>query len=232
MTIANYLDQLLFAILPYIAMVVFLLGTIHRYRVQKFTYSSLSSQLLENQHHFWALVPFHYGIIAVITGHIVAFLIPREILLWNSMPLRLYILEVTALIFALCAVIGLIAIIARRMTDPRVRVVTSTVDWILYAMLLLSVSTGILTAVFYRWGSAWFAASAAPYLWSLLKLRPDIAVISAMPWLIKIHIINAWLVIAFFPFSRLVHILVVPNHYLWRKRQVVRWYRRPEMVQE
>jgi nitrate reductase gamma subunit len=99
-------------------------------------------------------------------------------------------------------------------------------------MLLLSVATGILTAVFYRWGSAWFAASAAPYLWSLLKLRPDIAVISAMPWLIKIHIINAWLVIGFFPFSRLVHILVVPNHYLWRKRQVVRWYRRPEMVQE
>jgi nitrate reductase gamma subunit len=44
-----------------------------------------------------------------------------------------------------------------------------------------------------------------------------------------VHIVNAWLVIAFFPFTRLVHILVVPNHYLWRKRQVVRWYRRPEL---
>ena len=33
-----------------------------------------------------------------------------------------------------------------------------------------------------------------------------------------------------FPFTRLVHILVVPNQYLFRKRQVVRWYRRPEPV--
>jgi len=30
--------------------------------------------------------------------------------------------------------------------------------------------------------------------------------------------------IGFFPFTRLVHILVVPNPYLWRRTQVVRWY--------
>lgn len=231
MTWTNYLDQLLFAILPYVAMMIFFVGTIYRYRSQTFSYSSLSSQLLENQHHFWGLVPFHYGIIAVITGHIVAFAIPRQVLLWNSKPLRLYILEVSALIFGLCALIGLIAIVVRRVTDARVRMVTSKADWFLYFMLLLSVATGVYTAIFYRWGSAWFAASASPYLWSLIKLRPEIAVIAAMPWPIKIHIVNAWLVIAFFPFTRLVHILVVPNHYLFRKRQVVRWYRRP-VVQE
>jgi len=27
-----------------------------------------------------------------------------------------------------------------------------------------------------------------------------------------------------FPFTRLVHLLVVPNPYLWRKPQMVRWY--------
>ncbi|MFQ6610595.1 MAG: respiratory nitrate reductase subunit gamma [Fidelibacterota bacterium] len=26
-----------------------------------------------------------------------------------------------------------------------------------------------------------------------------------------------------FPFSRLVHVLVVPNPYLWRRPQLVRW---------
>ena len=36
----------------------------------------------------------------------------------------------------------------------------------------------------------------------------------------------SFLLILFFPFTRLVHILVVPNPYLWRKPQVVRWYRR------
>lgn len=228
--LAAYFDQLSFAILPYVAMILFFVGTIHRYRRETFTYSSLSSQLLENKHHFWAVVPFHYGIITVLAGHIVAFLVPREILLWNSRPLRLYILEVTALIFGISALVGLLAIVARRLTDGRVRVVTSRADWILYALLVLQVLTGVYVAVFHRWGSSWFAASAAPYVWSLLKLNPDIAVVKAMPWAVKLHIINAWLVIGFFPFTRLVHILVVPNHYLWRKRQVVRWYRRPADV--
>ena len=227
-SLANYLDLVSFAILPYVAMMLFLTGTIHRYRNETFTYSSLSSQLLENKQHFWAVVPFHYGIIAVLTGHVVAFLIPRQVLLFNSRPLRLYILEISALVFGLTTLVALFALIARRFTDPRVRVVTSKADWVLYAMLVSQVFGGVYVAVFYRWGSAWFAASAAPYLWSLVKLNPNIAVIAAMPLAVKLHIVNAWLVIAFFPFTRLVHILVVPNQYLFRKRQVVRWYRRPE----
>lgn len=227
-TAANYLDTLFFGVLPYVAMVLFLVGTIHRYRTRTFTYSSLSSQLLENNHHFWAVVPFHYGIITVLTGHAVAFLLPRELLLFNSTPLRLYVLEVSALVFGLTTLIALVALVARRITDPRVRVVTSTADWILYGMLIVQVFSGVYVAIFLRWGSAWFAASAAPYLWSLLALRPDIAVVSMLPLMAKLHITSAWFVIAFFPFTRLVHILVVPNQYLFRKRQVVRWYRRPE----
>jgi nitrate reductase gamma subunit len=226
-SVAHYFDTLFFGVLPYVAMVMFIVGTIYRYRSQAFTYSSLSSQLLENKQHFWALVPFHYGIIAVLVGHIIAFLVPRSILLWNSQPLRLYILEVSALVFGLTTLVSLFAIVARRLTDRRVRVVTSKADWILYAMLLLQVFSGVYVAVFHRWGSSWFAASAAPYFWSLLKLSPDINVISAMPWTVKLHIVNAFVVIAFFPFTRLVHILVVPNQYLFRRRQVVRWYRRP-----
>ena len=229
-SVAHYLDTLFFATLPYVALVLFLVGTIYRYRSDAFTYSSLSSQLLENKQHFWALVPFHYGIIAVLTGHFVAFLIPRSILAWNSRPLRLYVLEVSALIFGLTTLVSLFAIIARRATDSRVRVVTSKADWILYAMLVVQVFTGVYVAVFNRWGSSWFSASAAPYFWSLLKLNPDISVIAAMPWMVKIHIVNAFVVIAFFPFTRLVHILVVPNQYLFRRRQVVRWYRRPRLV--
>jgi len=45
--------------------------------------------------------------------------------------------------------------------------------------------------------------------------------------MVKLHIVSAFLLIGFFPFTRLVHILVVPNPYLWRRTQVVRWYRAP-----
>jgi nitrate reductase gamma subunit len=223
----HYWDKILFEILPYVALFTLLLVTIQRYRAQKFTYSSLSSQFLENEQHFWGLVPFHYGILGIVAGHVVAFLIPREVLAWNSRPLRLYVLEITALVFGLLTLIGLSACVLRRMNNARLGMVTSVSDWVLYALLLVQVCTGLYVAVYYRWGSSWFATSAAPYLWSLILLNPDSSYIAALPHLVKLHIVNAYVLIGFFPFTRLVHILVIPNPYLWRKPQVVRWHRKP-----
>ncbi len=223
-----YLDPLLFAALPYAVFLNFFIFTIHRYRSETFTYSSLSSQFLENRQHFWGLAPFHFGIIVVLTGHVIAFLIPRQILLWNSRPLRLYILEVSALIAGLLTLIGYLGAAVRRLTDTKVRYVTSVLDWILTALLFTQIASGVYVAVFHPWGSSWFAASLSPYLWSLLKFSPDVSYLATMPLAIRLHLINFFLLIGIFPFTRLVHILVIPNPYLWRKPQVVRWYRRPK----
>ncbi|MCC7490911.1 MAG: respiratory nitrate reductase subunit gamma [Fimbriimonadaceae bacterium] len=222
---AQYLDTLLFAALPYTVLVIFFLKTIERYREQAFSYSSLSSQLLENQHHFWAVVPFHFGILLVLTGHVIGFLLPRPVLWWNSSLPRLYLLETVALVCGLLTLVGLVAVVLRRAGNSRVRVVTSRADWVLYALLLVQVFTGVSVALFKPWGSSWFAAAMAPYLWSIVKLNPAIGLVSGLPWLVKLHLVNMWLVLGVFPFTRLVHILVIPNQYLWRKPQVVRWYR-------
>ena len=229
LSLVGYLDGVLFGALPYVAMFTFFLVTIQRYRGQAFTYSSLSSQFLENRQHFWGLVPFHYGIIVVLTGHLVAFLIPREILAWNSHPLRLYVLEISSLAFGILTLIGLTAAIVRRLTVPEVRVVTNRRDAVLFALLAVQVVSGLGTAVLYPWGSSWYAATATPYLWSLFRMAPDITAVAVMPWLVKIHFVNAFVLLAYAPFSRLVHVLVAPLPYLWRKPQVVRWYRGPEV---
>jgi nitrate reductase gamma subunit len=215
----------LFAVLPYLATAIFLLVTIQRYRTQKFSYSSLSSQLLENRQHFWGTVPFHYGLIVVLLGHVVAFLIPRTVLAWNGVPWRLFVLEGSALAFALLTAFGLVNVIVRRLGDAKTRRVTSPSDWIVYALLAVQVATGILVAYLYGWGSSWFAASMSPWLWSIVKLSPDPSYLTTLPFLVKLHIVNAWLLIGFFPFTRLVHVLVVPNMYLWRKPQLVIWNR-------
>lgn len=217
-------QQFLFVALPYVCLFTFFLMTIHRYRAQSFSYSSLSSQFLENKQHFWAAVPFHYGILAVTAGHLIAFLIPRSVLAWNSHPLRLYLLEISALACGLLTLIGLIGLVLRRATIVRIRKVTSVNDWILFTMLLVQIASGVLIALFYPWGSSWFATNLSPYLWSIFTFRPDVSYISAMPHLVQLHIVLAFLTIGFFPFTRLVHLLVVPNPYLWRKMQVVRWY--------
>lgn len=218
------LDAFLFIGLPYVCLFTFFLMTIYRYRAQSFSYSSLSSQFLENENHFWAVVPFHYGILAVTAGHLIAFLVPRSILVWNSHPLRLYILEISALIFGLLTLVGLVGILVRRATISKIRRVTTATDWILFAMLLAQTVSGVAMALFFPWGSSWFATNLSPYLWSIFTLQPDINYVVSMPHLVKFHIVLAFLTIGFFPFTRLVHVLVIPNPYLWRKPQVVRWY--------
>jgi nitrate reductase gamma subunit len=223
-------NQLFFVVCPYVAMLIFFLGTIMRYRKAPYTYSSLSSQFLENQRHFWGLVPFHYGIVAVLIGHIVAFLMPRQILDWDSRPLRLYILEISALIFGLLTVVGLIGAVIRRLTVSKVRVVTNAFDWVVLALLLVQTLSGVYVAVFHPWGSAWFAAAVSPYLWSLVRFNPDLGYMAMMPLGVKLHIVLAYAIIGIAPFTRLVHILVAPNPYLWRRPQVVRWYRAPKEV--
>ena len=218
------LDSLLFVAMPYMAFGLFFVGTIMRYRRRPYSYSSLSSQFLENKRHFWAEVPFHYGILFVLGGHVVAFLLPGTILSWNSSPLRLCLLEVTGLAFAALALVGLVNIVSRRLSDSRSRVTTTPTDWVLYALLFVQISTGVYVAVSHPWGSSWFSVLLSPYLWSLATFSPDAAPIAALPFVVKAHIVGLWLILAFFPFTRLVHVLVVPNPYLWRRPQVVRWH--------
>ena len=218
----QYLDVVLFAALPYVALVVFFVKGFERYRENAFTYSSLSTQLLENQHHFWALVPFHYGMLTVLTGHLVAFCIPSSVLWWNRVPARLYILEVTALVFGLLTLLGLLGIVTRRQTNAKVRRVTTRADWLVYTLLLVQVITGVAVAIWRPWGSSWFAAAATPYLRLILWLNPQVGFATAMPLLVKIHLVNMWLLLLIFPYTRLAHILVIPLQYLWRRMQIGR----------
>ena len=226
----HYLDLVLFAVMPYVAILTFLMVTIQRYRSQAYTYSSLSSQFLENRRHFWGMVPFHYGILVVLAGHLIGFLIPRQVLAWNSHPLRLYILEGSAFIFAILAIVGLANLILRRGLDSKIRQVTTKADVMVMVILVIQLLTGIGVAFFHRWGSTWYATSLVPYLWSVVALNPDLSTISVMPLLVKVHVFSAYVMIFLFPFTRLVHVLVLPNPYLWRRTQVVRWNYNPRRI--
>ncbi len=218
------IDTILLIVLPYLALFVFIGGTIYRHQTNPFSVSSYSSEFLEGRKLFWGTIPFHWGLLFLFFGHLIAFLFPDGVLAWNSHPWRLLILEISAFAFGICVLFGLINLIRRRLTQPRIRVVTSNMDIVIYVVLLAQVILGLWTAYGYRWGSSWFAAVLTPYLWSIFKFSPDISAVSAMPWVIKLHIVGAYLLILLFPFSRLMHVLVVPIKYLWRPYQKVVWY--------
>lgn len=220
----DLLNKFLFIALPYVALTVFLIGTIYRYRGTKFKFSSLSSEFLEGRKLFWGSVPFHYGIIFLFFGHLIGFLFPKTVLAWNSVPVRLLILETSAFIFGISAFVGMLNLIRRRRTNPRIMAVTSKMDLLIELIILIQIFLGLWIAYGYRWGSSWFAAVMTPYLFSIFKLNPQIDAVAAMPLVIKLHVAFAFTIVLLIPFSRLVHLLVPPLSYLWRPYQKVIWY--------
>ena len=220
----NVVNNFLFIGLPYAAIAVFLAGAIYRYRATGFKYSSLSSQFLEGRGIYIFAVLFHWGILIVFLGHLIAFLLPDAILTWHSSAVRLISAEIVIFTFGLGLLIGLAGLFIRRITHPRLRVVTSRMDIVIELLLLAQIVLGLWIALGYRWGYYWFASDLSPYLWSIVKLNPQIEAVNAMPLVIKAHIVGAFVILGMIPFTRLVHFLVAPFHYIWRPYQRVVWY--------
>lgn len=218
------INNLLFIVLPYTALAVFLVGSIYRYKNRGFSVSSISSQFLEGRKLFFGSQPFHWGLFFLFFGHLVAFLFPRSVVIWNGEPVRLLILEVTSFAFGLSAFIGLILLISRRLTTRRVQMVTSKMDVVVFLILLTQIISGLLVAYHSRWGSSWFAAFLSPYLRSIFVFDPQIDAISSVNSLsLKVHVVSAFVLIGFIPFTRFIHFLVYPVDYLWRSYQQVIW---------
>lgn len=221
------MNNVLFGVIPYVILTIAVVGSIWRYRSHKYSWSSQSSQFLENKTLFFGSFPWHYGIVTILLGHILGLFIPKSILLWNSVPARLYILEITALALGFLALFGLLALIYRRLTNTRVKSLTTSWDVLILIVLLIQVVTGLGNAILYRWGSNWYAASAVPWMWSILTFQPNVEYVANLPLITKTHIFNALIFIGLIPFSRLAHFVVInPYKYLVRPYQVVRWYRR------
>ena len=219
-------NVLLFGALPYVAMVLFLGVSISRYRHDPFTFSSLSSQFLESRRLFWGSVPFHVGILTLFFGHLLGFLLPRELTLWNRLPARLFVFEASGLVAALLTLVGLVGLILRRASAARLRVSTSRTDLLDYTLRLFQVVTGLWVATGLRWGSAWYTQAVVPYLRSIFLFQPDIQRMADLPLTARLHVIGAFVLFAAFSFTRLVHALVAPVPYLWRPLQLVIWNRR------
>ena len=217
------IDAFLFVGLPYIALIVAIIGCVWRARHNRFSMSARSSQFLEDRQLLWGSAPWHIGIIIVLLGHLVAGLLPR---VWASIltvPGALLAIETVGVACSLLAIAGLALLIYRRITSARVQAVTTAMDLVLVALLLAQIGVGLMSAIHFRYGAAWSTGTVVPYFWGLITLNPDMAYVADFPMLFKLHLIGAWLVILLLPFTRLMHVLALPVHYLWRAPQLVLW---------
>lgn len=220
-------DTFLYIVFPYVALVLAVAGGIYRYFGDRFSFSSLSSQFLEHRMLFWGAVPWHYGIVPILLAHLLAIIVPSW---WGALlggPNRLTILELSGMALGLLTLAGIVILIVRRLLNSKVRAVTSVMDWLLLALLFQQVALGVHIAFSYRWGSLWYLHTAVPWLRSLALLHADATPVIPLPMAVKFHLVNGFVLILLFPFTRLVHIFTFPIRYLWRPWQVVIWDRRP-----
>ena len=217
------LNVLMFSVFPYVAFAIFIIGSIYRYKSKGFKVSSLSTQFLEGKKLFWGSQPFHWGLMVLFFGHLIAFLFPKTLIAFNGDPVRLLILELSSFAFGLSALLGLILLIKRRLSTKRLTMVANKMDMLVYVTLFVQILSGLSIAILARWGSTWFASSLTPYLRSVFAFDPDLNVVNTMPWFVQVHIISAFFIIAIIPFTRFMHFLVAPVDYIWRDYQLVIW---------
>ncbi len=216
-------DSFLFIGLPYVAIVFLLVGSIIRYKLRAFSYSSLSTQFLENRWLAWASLPWHFGITLILLGHVLAFACPG---IWSalvSIPTFLTMVEALGILSSLLCLISLMVLLIRRFVDAKLQAVTSHLDVLVLLILFFQVFSGLMVALHHRWGAAWAPGALGPYIHSIFTFKPDASFVKEMPPFVKIHIASAWVLILLFPLTRLVHALALPFHYFFRSPQKVVW---------
>lgn len=220
------LDVILFVVFPYVAVALAVGGTIYRYLTNQFSFTSLSSQFLENDIQFWGSTLWHYGIIPTLLIHLAGFAIPKVMALMHSTPEMLYMAELAGKVMGIMALIGAGALFYRRVASSKIRVVTTPADWVVLVLLIFQIVLGLMIAFIYRWGATWYLHTVTPWVASLATFQPAPQYVASLPLIPKLHFLNATLLILLFPFTRLVHMVTFPVDYLWRRFQLVIWTRR------
>jgi len=223
---SGYLNQLLFGFYPYIALSVFLIGSVVRFDREQYSWRSGSSQLLRRRMLFVGSNCFHVGVLFILAGHFVGLLTPHEI--YTAMGLSVEAKQLLAMIsggaFGVLCFVGLTLLIYRRLVDPRIRATSSVMDiailLLLYAQLILGLSS-IFVSAHHLDGSEMLVL--AEWAQRIVTLRGGAAdLIADVHPIFKLHIALGMTIFLLFPFSRLVHIWSAPIGYIGRPYQVVR----------
>ncbi len=214
------LDLLCWVALPYVSLAIFVVGHIWRYRRDQFTWTTRSTQLLEQRRLRWGSMLFHYGLLAVIGGHVLGLLVPKSLTAALGIDEQTYhFISVGAgTVSGLICISGFLILLSRRLSVPRVAATTTRIDRATYALLTLVIGLGMLETVGVNLLGGGYDYRTTVALWyrGLAVLDPHVALMVGAPLVYQLHAIAAWLLVALWPFSRLVHAWSVPLTYLGR----------------
>lgn len=206
----NYLNHFLFGIYPYIALAIFLLGSLIRFDREQYTWRSESTQVLHRGQLRLGSILFHIGIIGLLGGHAVGLLTP--VWVWDTLGVSHGAKQIFAMtaggIMGLLCLAGILLLLARRLGNERLRAATSLKDkvvllWIL-ATLLLGLGSIVVSTEHLDGHTMVQLMSWAQHI---VTFRGDAAgFILEAPLVFKLHLFMGMSLFVIFPFTRLVHV--------------------------
>lgn len=220
------IDQLIWVIFPYTCLTVFVVGHIFRYKYDQFGWTAKSSEFIEKKQLMVGSLLFHVGIIPVIFGHISGLGIPKS---WmNAMGVNDHLYHIGAVyvggFFGFATLAGMLLLTFRRFAIKTVRRLSSASDLLVNTLLLLIVVMGMVSTLVTNKVQPDFDYRDSISVWfrGLLMFNPDASLMEFVPLTFKIHVVLGFLIFAFWPFTRLVHVWSVPLNYVWRRYIVYR----------
>lgn len=224
----NYLNNLLFDIYPYVALSIFLLGSLIRYDRDQYTWKADSSQLLRRGQLRLGSNLFHIGIIGLFFGHFAGLLTPKD--LYHALGLSTEGKQLLAMVaggvMGAVAMVGVLLLLHRRLSDPRIRKTCTGMDIFILVWIFVTLVLGMLTipaSAGHMDGSVMLLV--AGWAQSIVTFQPGAAeYLYNVSWIYKIHLIFGMTLFVLFPFTRLVHVWsgFASVGYLFRPHQVVR----------
>jgi len=217
----NLTNMLAFLVFPYLALATFVVGHAYRYIVDPFTWNAKSSEFLEKKTLYSGITLFHWGILLTLLGHAGGLLIPQELFDMAGIDGQTHtqIAYWTGLVAGAAAFVGSIWLLRRRITVKRIQATTTLNDTVTLAGLIFVTGLGLYNVVS---GHFYVLDTIAPWIRSIVFFQPNPELMSAVPLSYKIHILSAFALLGFSPFSRLVHIWSAPFTYLLRKHIIFR----------
>jgi nitrate reductase gamma subunit len=223
----NSFHSFLFGIYPYIALSIFLLGSLIRFDRDQYTWKSDSSQLLKRGQLRWGSNLFHIGILFLFFGHLAGLLTPHavyEVLI--SAPTKQLLAMVSGGIAGTMCLVGLILLVHRRLTEARIRVNSSRMDIFILLWILVTLTLGLIS-IFFSAGHMDGSEMLLLAHWAqhIVTFQGDAAsFLVNVPLIYRIHLFFGMTVFLLFPFSRLVHVWsgFASVGYLVRPYQIVR----------
>jgi nitrate reductase gamma subunit len=204
-------NLLLFVGLPYAAAAALALGLAVRHALARRRMEQARAEAADAWRQVRGGWPGKVGWAAIVVGHGIGLFLPGTLLHWNGAPLRLYLLEGTGFLFGLLVLVGWARLMWRHAArSGRGRSVTAELaETAFLSLLFVAVVSGLLTAARYRWGSSWGGATLGSYLVSLVRGAPATALVERMPFLVKLHVVSLFALMAILPATRAALIAVV-----------------------